>query len=140
MDTTSLADTARAQIDRARAAVHGRSAHTVHGGHDRVLRQTVIALRAGETLHEHHNPRDATLQVLAGRVRLIAGTQVLEPVAGELLAVPAEDHTLGAVEGSAVLLTVRLVLAPPTLWRPMRAQPTSGTTRSRRATADCSGA
>ena len=113
MDTTSLADTARAHIERARAAVHGRSAHTVHGGHDRVLRQTVIALRAGETLHEQHNPREATLQVLAGRVRLIAGTEALEAVAGDLLTVPAEDHTLGAVEDSAVLLTVGLVLGAP---------------------------
>ena len=72
MDTTSLADMARAHIERARAAAHGRSAHTLHGGHDRVLRQTVIALRAGETLHEHDSSRDATLQVLAGRVRLTA--------------------------------------------------------------------
>jgi quercetin dioxygenase-like cupin family protein len=113
MDTTSLADAARAQLERARAAVHGRSAHTVHGAHDNVLRQTVIALRAGQTLREHHSSRDATLQVLAGRVRLTAGTQALEAGAGELLAVPAEDHALGAVEDSAVLLTVGLVLGGP---------------------------
>jgi quercetin dioxygenase-like cupin family protein len=113
MNTTSPADTARAHIERARAAVHGRSGHTVHVGHDRTLRQTVVALRAGATLHEHDSSRQATLQVLAGRVRLIAGTQVLEPVAGELLAVPAEDHTLDAVEDSVVLLTVGLVLGAP---------------------------
>jgi quercetin dioxygenase-like cupin family protein len=113
MNTTSLTDTARAQIERARAAVHGRSAHTVHGGHDRVLRQTVIALRAGETLHERHNPREATLQVLVGRVRLIAHTEALEALAGDLLTVPAADHTLGALEDSAVLLTVGLVLGAP---------------------------
>ena len=113
MDTTSLADTAKAQIERACAAVHGRSAHTVHGGHERVLRQTVIALRAGETLHEQPNPRDATLQVLVGRVRMTAGTQAVDAVAGELLVVPAEKHTLGAVEDSAMLLSVGLVLGAP---------------------------
>jgi quercetin dioxygenase-like cupin family protein len=113
MDTTSLADMARAHIERARAADHGRSAHTLHGGHDHVLRQTLIALRAGTTLREHHSSRDATLQVLAGHIRLTAGTQTLDAVAGDLLTVPAEDHTLSAVENSAVLLTVGLALGRP---------------------------
>jgi quercetin dioxygenase-like cupin family protein len=115
MNTTSLAETARTQIERARAAPPGRSACTVHGGHDHVLRQTVIALRAGETLHEHHSSREATLQVLAGRVRLTAGARTAEGVPGDLLAVPAESHTLDAVEDSALLLTVGLVLGPPAL-------------------------
>lgn len=113
MDTTSLAETARTQIERARTRTHGRSAHTVHGGHDHVLRQTVIALRAGETLHEHNSPREATLQVLAGWVRLTTATQTVEAVAGDLLTVPAEAHTLDAVADSAVLLTVGLVLGKP---------------------------
>lgn len=113
MDTTSLADTARAHIERARAAVHGRSAHTVHGGHDRALRQTVVALRAGTMLREHQSSREATLQVLAGRVRLSADTQALEAVAGDLLPVPSGAYTLAAVEDSALLLTVSLVLAAP---------------------------
>ncbi|GAA1232925.1 hypothetical protein [Pseudonocardia alaniniphila] len=113
MDTTSLAQTARSQIERARASAHGRSAHTVHGGHDHVLRQTVIALRAGETLQEHDSSREATLQVLAGRVRLAAATRAVEAVAGDLLAVPADAHTLHAIADSAVLLTVGLVLGTP---------------------------
>jgi quercetin dioxygenase-like cupin family protein len=108
MDTTSLTDTAGAHVQRARAAAHGRSAHTVHGGQDRALRQTVVALRAGTTLIEHHSTREATLQVLAGRVRLTIGTQAAEAVAGNLLTVPAEAHTLDAVEDSALLLTVAL--------------------------------
>jgi len=113
MDPTSLAETARIHIERARARTHGRSAHTVHGGHDHVLRQTVIALRAGETLHEHDSSREATLQVLAGWVRLTTATQSLEAVAGDLLTVPADAHTLHAVADSAVLLTVGLVLGKP---------------------------
>jgi hypothetical protein len=85
MDTTSLANTAQARMEHARSAARGRSAQTVHGGHDRALRQTVVvALRAGTTLHEHHSSREATLQVLAGRVRLTGGTQVAEAVAGDL--------------------------------------------------------
>lgn len=37
----------RGQLDIARAASSGRSAHTVYGGHEHILRQTMIALRAG---------------------------------------------------------------------------------------------
>jgi quercetin dioxygenase-like cupin family protein len=113
MDTTSLASTASAHIERARAAAHGRSAHTVHGGHDRALRQTVVALRAGTTLNEHHSSREATLQVLAGRVRLTSDTQAMEAVAGDLLPVPGVSHTLDAVEDSALLLTVAVALGAP---------------------------
>jgi quercetin dioxygenase-like cupin family protein len=112
-ETTSLADAARTHVDRARAADHGRSAHTVHGGHDRALRQTVVALRAGTTLREHASAREATLQVLAGRVRLITGTRTLEAVASDLLTVPAAAHTLSAVEDSALLLTVSVALGAP---------------------------
>jgi quercetin dioxygenase-like cupin family protein len=113
MDPTSLADAARTHIERARAADHGRSAHTVHGGHDRALRQTVVALRAGATLREHPSEREATLQVIAGRIRLTAGKQTLEAAAFDLLTVPATAHTLSAVEDSALLLTVSVVLGDP---------------------------
>jgi quercetin dioxygenase-like cupin family protein len=113
MDTTSLTDAAQAHVRRARAAAHGRSAHTVHGGHDHALRQTVVALRAGTTLNEHHSPREATLQVLAGRVRLTSDTQAMEAIAGDLLPVPDAAHTLDAVEDSALLLTVAVVLGAP---------------------------
>ena len=30
--------------------------HTVYGGHEHVLRQTLIALAAGQSLEEHANP------------------------------------------------------------------------------------
>lgn len=113
MDRTSLAGAARTHIGRARAADHGRSAHTLHGGRDRALRQTVVALRAGTTLREHPSSREATLQVLAGRVRLTAGTQTLEAGPSDLLTVPATAHTLSAVEDTALLFTVSVVLGAP---------------------------
>ena len=113
MDTTSLADAARTHMERARGADHGRSAHTVQGGHDRALRQTVVALRAGTTLREHSSEREATLQVIAGRIRLTAGTETLEAVASDLLTVPDGAHTISAVEDSALLLTVSVVLGAP---------------------------
>jgi quercetin dioxygenase-like cupin family protein len=51
-------------------ASSGRSSKTVFGCDEHELRQTVIALRAGEELSEQENPGEATLQVLRGRVLL----------------------------------------------------------------------
>ncbi|MFC9491414.1 cupin, partial [Streptomyces hydrogenans] len=50
-DLTALADE---HLAAARTAPHGRSAHLVL--HDGVLRQTVIALKAGTALDEHNAP------------------------------------------------------------------------------------
>ena len=47
MQKVSLPALMRGQLDIARAASSGRSAHTVYGGHEHILRQTMIALRAG---------------------------------------------------------------------------------------------
>lgn len=123
MDTTSLAGAARTHIERARAADHGRSAHTLHGGRERALRQTVVALRAGTTLREHPSSREATLQVLAGRIRVTVGTRTLEAGAFDLLTVPATAHTLSAVEDAALLFTVSVLLGAPTAVAPAGAGP-----------------
>jgi quercetin dioxygenase-like cupin family protein len=90
----------------AATAPAGRAAETVYGGHEHVLRQTLIALTAGAALSEHENPGEATLQVLAGRVRLVADATEWEGRDGDFLIVPQARHTLHAVEDSAVLLTV----------------------------------
>ena len=71
-----------------------------------MLRQTVIALLAGESLAEHENPGEATVQVLNGRVRLSTPRADWEGRSGDLIAIPPERHTLLALEDAAVLLTV----------------------------------
>lgn len=106
MQTTSLADLAGKHLAAAREASSGRSAETVYGGHDRTLRQTVIALAAGQRLDEHENPGEATVHVLHGRVRLASGDDAAEAGAGELIVVPDARHHLEALADSAVLLTV----------------------------------
>ncbi|MGB3829429.1 MAG: cupin domain-containing protein [Ornithinimicrobium sp.] len=106
MDSLSLATVADEQIAAARDTSSGRSATTVHGGHEHSLRQTVIALTAGHGLGEHDSPGEATLQVLTGRVRLIAGDQSHEASTGDYLIIPPVRHHLDAIEDSAVLLTV----------------------------------
>jgi hypothetical protein len=56
MQRESLAALARHHLEQALTAPSGRSAHTVYGGHEHVLRQTLIALRAGTNPDEHENP------------------------------------------------------------------------------------
>jgi quercetin dioxygenase-like cupin family protein len=103
---SSLTALARGQLELARQASSGRSAHTVYGGNEHVLRQTLIALAAGHRLDEHDSPGEATVHVLHGRVRLSAGEDGWEGSPGDLLVVPAVRHSLDAIEDSAVLLTV----------------------------------
>lgn len=93
-------------LDRVATAGGGHTADTVMGGHERVLRQTVIALVKGATLAEHENPGEATVQVLQGRVRLASGGQSWDGRRGDLIIVPDARHSLEALEDSAVLLTV----------------------------------
>ncbi len=108
MQKVSLIALARHELDQARTASSGRSAKTVFGGHEHQLRQTLIALRAGQELSEHGNPGEATVQVLEGRVLLKAGEVSWNGSVGDLLFVPDGLHSLEAVEDSAILLTVTL--------------------------------
>jgi quercetin dioxygenase-like cupin family protein len=106
MQKLSLEALVRQLLKRATEANGNRSADTVYGGHEHVLRQTVIAMLEGAVLGEHGNPGEATVQVLRGRVRLSAGEESWEGRTGDLLIVPDSRHGLEALEDSAVLLTV----------------------------------
>jgi quercetin dioxygenase-like cupin family protein len=106
VEKSSLAELAESLLVAARTSSSGRSAQTVHGGHANVLRQTVIALAAGQRLDEHENPGDATLQVLTGQVRLTSGEDSCDLAAGELVVIPEARHALAALDDSVILLTV----------------------------------
>ena len=106
MQKTSLTALVRTELLGALGAASGRAARTVYGGHEHLLRQTVIAIRAGEKLAEHQNPGEATVHVLHGRIVLTAGAESWSGRTGDLIIVPDAPHSMTAVEDSAVLLTV----------------------------------
>ena len=66
MQKISLDALAREHLKRARSAPSGRSAETVYGGHEHVLRQALMTLVKGRSLAEHENPGEATVVVLRG--------------------------------------------------------------------------
>jgi len=106
MDGLSLTLLADEHLEAARSAPAGRSALTVHGGHDHMLRQTLIAMAAGTELAEHNSPGQATLQVLRGRVRVTAGSDTWTGEPGGFLIIPPERHGLHADSDAVMLLTV----------------------------------
>ncbi|MCI4674610.1 cupin domain-containing protein [Candidatus Mycolicibacterium alkanivorans] len=112
MNKVSLTSLAREQLEAARAASSGRSAHTVYGGHEHSLRQTLIALTAGSELDEHESPGEATLQVLHGRVRVASAQAHWEGSTGDHIVIPQSRHGLHALDDSAVLLTVVKSVGP----------------------------
>lgn len=88
-----------------------RASQTIVGGHEKALRQTVIALAKDAVLGEHASPGEATLYVLHGRVTLSSGANSWEGRDGDLLVIPEAPHSVTALADSAVLLTV--VKLPP---------------------------
>jgi quercetin dioxygenase-like cupin family protein len=110
MQKLSLEALSRQHLERAVAAATGRSSQTVYGGHEHVLRQTLIALSSGGVLSEHENPGEATVLVLRGRVRLVSEDASWEGMAGDLLIAPESRHSVEALEDTAFVLTVAKTL------------------------------
>jgi quercetin dioxygenase-like cupin family protein len=99
-------------LKKAAGAHARRAAHTLAHPVDG-LRQTVIALLDGTDLGEHESPGPATLQVLRGRVRVVAGDGAVALGAGQIAPVPMQRHGLHADEDSVVLLSVAVVVGSP---------------------------
>src|SRR5215218_2189002 len=104
-DVVQVHELARDLLKRA-GSEHARRAaitlpHPVDG-----LRQTVIALMAGAELGAHESPGPASLLVIRGRVRLVAGDDSLELATHEFSPIPNRRHSLHADDDSVVLLSV----------------------------------
>lgn len=105
MRKLSLDALARDQMERAGGGA-GRSATTVYGGHEHVLRQTLVALTADTKTDEHESPEEATVHVLRGRIRVVAGGDFWEGRKGDMIILPEDRHSVEALEDSVFLLTV----------------------------------
>ncbi len=74
---------------------------------DENLNVTVFGFDAGEELTEHRASRAAVVQVLTGRLRLVADGESLDAGPGFwLLMDPGTPHSLVATEPTVMLLTL----------------------------------
>jgi hypothetical protein len=105
MQKLSLDALAREEVQTARQASSGRSARTVFGGHEHVLRQTVIALLVGRALGDHGFRRSHRAGA-AWQSSSAEGNDAWDGRQGDLLLVPAAVHGLEATEDPVLLLTV----------------------------------
>ncbi len=93
---------AQAALESARVQENGRHAEVIVA--DGPLRQIVLALVQGAALAEHNAPPAASMQVLAGKVK-ITGVESSIVSAGELQPIPHQRHGVEALEDSVFLLT-----------------------------------
>lgn len=108
MKKSSLEAKARELARTAATSRSGRAADTVYGGHEKQLRQTLVALAAGQRLAEHESPGEATLLVINGRIRLVAGDASWSGREWDFLIIPNETHSVEADTDAAFLLTVSM--------------------------------
>ena len=83
-----------------------RSARTLTPGAGAPVKQTLLALVAGQRLEEHPAPGPTTLQTLTGDVALHHDGHAIELPKGSWAACPGGTHDLEARADSVVLLTV----------------------------------
>jgi quercetin dioxygenase-like cupin family protein len=109
IDVHALADEL---LQKATTENAGRAARTLPHPVDG-LRQTVIALREGAELDEHESPGAASLMVIRGRVRLVAGDDGIDLGPHQIAPIPDRRHSLQATEQSVVLLSVAVPARSP---------------------------
>ncbi|MGN6129590.1 MAG: cupin domain-containing protein [Nocardioidaceae bacterium] len=108
MDKLSLQAKARELAHKAAESSSGRAADTVFGGHEKRMRQTVVALREGREMAEHESPGEATLLVVSGRLRLVAGDTSWSGREWDYLVVPNAPHSVHAETDTTFVLTVAM--------------------------------
>lgn len=104
--TINLPRAAAELLDVARESRAGRAGRTLIPGPGAALKQTLMALAAGESLADHDSPGAATLQVLVGVVRLTGGGGSLELHPGDHAPIPPTRHGLDALEDAVMLISV----------------------------------
>lgn len=97
--TTSL-------LKQAQVASSGRAGRTLHSEAHAPLKQTLLALRALQTLADHTAPGAASVMVVHGSVMLHTNDGALRLNNGDWASIPRTTHSLQATDDAVVLLTV----------------------------------
>lgn len=104
--------TALLQLQASALQLHEQLAYPESGFRKQLLledgncRYTLVCVAAGTDIAEHSTPRNATVQVLAGRGTLAISDQRIALEPGAFVVMPAsEPHALHASEKLAFLLT-----------------------------------
>src|SRR5690606_20900998 len=103
LDLPAAADQLLAEARTLRAQ---RSARTLTPGAGEPVKQTLLALVAGQRLEEHPAPGPTTLQTLTGHVALHHDGRAVDLPGGTWATCPGGTHDLEARSDSVVLLTV----------------------------------
>jgi quercetin dioxygenase-like cupin family protein len=93
-------------LQSAHASGAGRAGRTLTPGAGVPLKQTLLALVAGQSLADHESPGAATLHVLTGAIRLTGGPEDLELHRGDHAAIPSVRHGVDALDDAVVLITI----------------------------------
>lgn len=71
------------------------------------FRVSIMALKAGSSLGEHHNAGRVSIQTVSGHVRVVAGGKTFDLPPGKIVFLDREvRHDVQAIEESAFLVTV----------------------------------
>lgn len=101
----ALADIGQQLLDEAGGNANGRSALTLTPAQGGPLKQTLLAIKAGQELTEHPAPGPATIQVLEGTA-IVTGAAELRIGAGQWAPIPEALHGVRAEDDVVALLTV----------------------------------
>lgn len=104
----SLQAKARELLKNAQKASSGRAADTIVGGHEKRLRQTVVALRKGAVMSVQSTSGEATLLGISGRLWLKSGNTRWFGREWSHLVVPDGAFEVEAETDATFLLTVAL--------------------------------
>lgn len=93
-------------LEEAAALAAGRSARTLTPGAGAALKQTLLALTAGQRLQDHVAPGPTTLLGVTGTAVLSDDEQRVTLTEGVWIPCPTGPHSLEAVSDAVVLITV----------------------------------
>lgn len=110
MSKLNLQAKARELARVAQTATSGRAAHTIVGGHERRLRQTVVALRQGTTFGGRSQPQfgESTLLVITGQLWLAGSGTEWYGREWSHLVIPDTPYEVTAKTDATFLLTVAM--------------------------------